>query len=92
MLDYRLMQSDERYPVNLGNPSEMTIPEFAERIRGMTGSRSKDHVSAAARGRSEAAPGYYEGADAARIGAKSRAEDGLRDTVEYFQGLPAAVA
>jgi dTDP-glucose 4,6-dehydratase len=37
---YRLMQSDERYPVNLGNPREMTILEFAECIRRMTGSRS----------------------------------------------------
>jgi dTDP-glucose 4,6-dehydratase len=37
---YRLMQSDERYPVNLGNPNEMTIREFAERIRRITGSRS----------------------------------------------------
>ena len=27
---YRLMHSDERYPVNLGNPREMTILEFAE--------------------------------------------------------------
>ena len=26
---YRLMLSDERYPVNLGNPREMTILEFA---------------------------------------------------------------
>src|SRR5258708_2295932 len=30
---YRLMFSDERYPVNLGNPLEMSILEFAERIR-----------------------------------------------------------
>ena len=37
---YRLMQSDERYPVNLGNPNEMTICEFAERICRITGSRS----------------------------------------------------
>ena len=37
----RLMLSEERYPVNLGNPSEMTILEFAERIRRMTGSRSE---------------------------------------------------
>ena len=29
---YRLMQSDERYPVNLGNPNEMTIRQFAETI------------------------------------------------------------
>lgn len=37
---YRLMQSDERYPVNLGNPNEMTVLEFAEQIRRMTGSSS----------------------------------------------------
>jgi dTDP-glucose 4,6-dehydratase len=34
---YRLMLSDERYPVNLGNPREMTILEFAEQIRRMMG-------------------------------------------------------
>ncbi len=37
---YRLMQSDERYPVNLGNPNEMTVLEFAERIGRITGSSS----------------------------------------------------
>ena len=35
---YRLVQSGERYPVNLGNPYEMTIREFAEHIRRLTGS------------------------------------------------------
>lgn len=35
---YRLAFSEERYPVNLGNPTEMTIREFAERIRRLTGS------------------------------------------------------
>jgi dTDP-glucose 4,6-dehydratase len=34
----RLMNSDERYPVNLGNPQELTILEFAERIQKFTGS------------------------------------------------------
>jgi dTDP-glucose 4,6-dehydratase len=37
---YKLMQSNERYPVNLGNPNEMTIGEFAEQIRRLTGSAS----------------------------------------------------
>src|SRR6266404_3589844 len=37
---YRLMLSEERYPVNLGNPLEMTILEFAERIRKLTESSS----------------------------------------------------
>jgi dTDP-glucose 4,6-dehydratase len=31
---YRLSQSDEHYPTNIGNPTELTIYEFAERIRG----------------------------------------------------------
>jgi dTDP-glucose 4,6-dehydratase len=34
---YRLMQSDERYPVNLGNPREMTVLDFAHAIRLLTG-------------------------------------------------------
>lgn len=33
----RLMASNERYPVNLGNPEELTILEFADRIREFTG-------------------------------------------------------
>jgi dTDP-glucose 4,6-dehydratase len=37
---YRLMLSDERFPVNLGNPREMTILEFAERIIKLTHSPS----------------------------------------------------
>ena len=37
---YRLMLSDERYPVNLGNPCEMTILDFARNIRELTGSAS----------------------------------------------------
>jgi dTDP-glucose 4,6-dehydratase len=36
----RLMLSEERYPVNLGNPREMTILEFAQSIRKLTGARS----------------------------------------------------
>ena len=37
---YRLMLSDERYPVNLGNPKEMTIREFAEAIREILPTKS----------------------------------------------------
>jgi dTDP-glucose 4,6-dehydratase len=38
---WRLMRSDERYPVNLGNPIEMTILEFARWIVRFTGARSE---------------------------------------------------
>jgi dTDP-glucose 4,6-dehydratase len=34
---FLLSQSDERYPVNLGNPREMTILEFADAIRKISG-------------------------------------------------------
>ncbi len=34
---YRLMMSDEHEPVNIGNPQEITILEFAERILALSG-------------------------------------------------------
>ncbi len=38
---YRLMQADEPYPVNLGNPNEMTIRDFAETIVDLLQSASR---------------------------------------------------
>ena len=38
---YRLMMSDTDQPVNLGNPREMTVLQFAQEIIRLTGSRSK---------------------------------------------------
>ncbi len=38
---YRLLMSDEVDPVNLGNPTEMTMLELAERVRDVTGSSSE---------------------------------------------------
>jgi len=38
---YRLMMSDYGLPVNIGNPAEMTVLEFAREIIRATGSRSR---------------------------------------------------
>jgi dTDP-glucose 4,6-dehydratase len=38
---YKLMLSNERDPVNIGNPREMTIRELAETIIAITGSKSR---------------------------------------------------
>ncbi len=38
---HRLHLSDEVYPVNIGNPAEMTILEFAQAVRALCGSRSE---------------------------------------------------
>jgi len=34
---FRLMQSDEAFPTNIGNPTEMTILQFAERVQEALG-------------------------------------------------------
>ncbi len=36
----RLLMSDEKQPVNIGNPNELTIKLFAERINALTGNTS----------------------------------------------------
>ena len=38
---YKLLLSDELLPVNIGNPVEMTILEFAEAVTEITGSKSE---------------------------------------------------
>lgn len=38
---YRLLMSDYAQPVNIGNPVEITIKEFAEEVVALTGSKSK---------------------------------------------------
>ena len=39
---YRLMMSDYDLPVNIGNPAEMTMLEFAEEIIRATGSQQQN--------------------------------------------------
>jgi dTDP-glucose 4,6-dehydratase len=38
---YRLLLSDYQYPVNIGNPDEITIREFADEIIKLTGTKQK---------------------------------------------------
>lgn len=38
---YKLLHSDEAEPVNIGNPAEMTILDFAKKVVDMTGSGSE---------------------------------------------------
>jgi dTDP-glucose 4,6-dehydratase len=89
----RLMMSDERYPVNLGNPIEMTILQFAEHIRRMTGSQSEIVF----RDLPEDDPKQRKpdiGKARTMLGwePKVALEDGLRETVDYFRGVHAAMA
>jgi dTDP-glucose 4,6-dehydratase len=38
---YRLLLSDEAEPVNIGNPAELSVLEFARTIRRLTGTSSE---------------------------------------------------
>ena len=87
---YRLMLSDERYPVNLGNPREMTILEFAEHIRTMTGTRSEIVFQPLPEDDPKQRRPDISKARAI-LGWEPRVslEDGLRETVAYFKSLNA---
>jgi dTDP-glucose 4,6-dehydratase len=90
---YRLMGSDERYPVNLGNPQEMTILEFAERIRRLTETRSQ--IVREPLPQDDPKQRKPDIGKAQRLlGWQPRVslEDGLRQTIVYFRQLQASQA
>jgi dTDP-glucose 4,6-dehydratase len=84
---YKLSMSDERYPVNLGNPQELTILEFAEQIRRFTGSKAslvfeplpEDDPK-------KRRPDITKAKKVLGWEPRVSLEDGLRVTVAYFQG------
>jgi dTDP-glucose 4,6-dehydratase len=84
---YRLMQSRGSEPVNIGNPAEMTVLEFARQIIAATGSRSKITF----RPLPEDDPRQRR-PDIARakalLGWEPRValEEGLVKTIDYFRG------
>jgi dTDP-glucose 4,6-dehydratase len=90
---YRLMLSDERYPVNLGNPREMTILEFARHIRQMTGTKSEIVFEPLPEDDPKQRQPDISKARAV-LGWEPRVplDEGLRETVAYFRGIATAAA
>jgi dTDP-glucose 4,6-dehydratase len=93
---YRLMMSGEPNPVNIGNPLEMTILEFAERIRRLTGCQSSiEFRELPEDDPKQRRPDISRARTLLGWEPKVGLEDGLRATVEYFRGvlgMPAAPA
>ena len=87
----RLVQSNETMPVNMGNPDEMTIIEFAHKVLELTGSNSSIQFITPTDARTADDP-KVRCPDIARarrvLGWEPRVglEEGLRQTIEYFQG------
>ena len=85
---YRLMLSDEVMPVNLGNPREMTILEFANTIIAMTGSKST--LTREPLPQDDPKQRQPDISKAKRVlgwEPKVSLEEGLKPTIEYFQGV-----
>lgn len=86
----RLLWSDEHYPTNLGNPNEITIREFAEKVNAITGNPAG--LRLVPEGRTQGDP-QQRRPDISKAKAllgwapKVELEDGLRRTIEYFHKL-----
>ncbi len=83
---YRLMFSEERYPVNLGNPQELTIMEFAERIRTLVGNGLNIvHRPLPEDDPKRRQPDISKARRVLGWEPKVSLEAGLRETVDYFR-------
>jgi dTDP-glucose 4,6-dehydratase len=85
---YRLLLSDEEYPVNLGNPREMTIAEFAATIQELTGTRAGVvHHDLPEDDPKQRRPDITKARRILGWNPVVTLEEGMRLTVEYFRGL-----
>lgn len=85
-----LSQSDERYPVNLGNPIELTMLEFAERIQRITATNSPIvHEPLPQDDPKRRRPDIAKAKAILGWEPEVSLEDGLKQTVAYFQSLQA---
>jgi dTDP-glucose 4,6-dehydratase len=85
---YRLLLSDHPYPVNIGNPSEITLKEFAEEIIRLTKSKQKiTYMPLPADDPKQRKPDITKAKAILGWEPKVSREDGLRVTYEYFKSL-----
>lgn len=83
---YRLFQSGHCYPVNIGNPTEITVLEFAHTIKQITNTSSeivfrplpKDDPT-------KRRPDITKAKELLDWEPKVSLEEGLRETIEYFK-------
>jgi len=82
----RLGKSDERFPVNLGNPVELKISEFAERIQRLMGTNSPiSYKPLPSDDPKQRQPDISKAARVLGWAPKVNLEDGLQETVAYFK-------
>lgn len=85
---YRLLHSDYVYPVNIGNPNEITMNDFAQEIIKLTGTNQKIvYLSLPQDDPKQRQPNIDKAKAILKWEPKINREDGLRITFEYFKNL-----
>ncbi|HEV2355379.1 MAG TPA: UDP-glucuronic acid decarboxylase family protein [Puia sp.] len=86
---YRLLLSDYSLPVNLGNPSEITLKQFAEEVIALTG--TKQHIvykPLPVDDPKQRRPDITRAKEILGWEPKVDRKEGLKITYEYFKSLP----
>lgn len=83
---FRLLMSDYAYPVNIGNPNEMTITQLAQKVIEMTGSKSKIVYKPLPEDDPKVRqPDITRAKTILGWEPKISLEEGLKSTIEYFK-------
>lgn len=83
----RLMLSEERGPINIGNPTELTILEFAEVIQALVGSKCEIQRKPLPKDDpKQRRPDITLAKERLGWAPKVTLAEGLKPTVEYFRG------
>jgi dTDP-glucose 4,6-dehydratase len=86
---YRLLLSDYEQPVNIGNPSEITIKEFGDEIIKLTGTKQKlISLPLPKDDPKQRKPDIRKAKELLGWEPKVNRADGLKITYAYFKGLP----
>ncbi|GAO41213.1 UDP-glucuronic acid decarboxylase family protein [Flavihumibacter petaseus] len=86
---YRLLMSDYAYPVNVGNPDEISLREFAEEIIRLTGTTQKIvYKPLPTDDPKQRKPDITKAKTLLGWEPKVSRADGVRITYEYFKSLP----
>ena len=83
---FRLAMSDYHGPVNIGNPQEMTIRQFAEKILEITGAKSEiSYKPLPVDDPKVRQPDITRARKLLNWEPKVAFEDGIRETIDYFK-------
>jgi dTDP-glucose 4,6-dehydratase len=83
---YRLLESDEHEPTNIGNPQELTILEFAERVRKLVGTNTPINFHPLPQDDpKQRCPDITKAKRILKWEPKVNLEAGLQTTYEYFK-------